>query len=167
MMLGMVTGIVLNMLDVTLSGGSGFIRRLLNGFSPDEDQVEDFADDLADDGVLKMFVLITMCCTIAFKLFGQVEDLASKVSGTNAAGSAGKKAGQTLAKPAIAVAKQPLKFAKAAGEVAVKDANKYMKKKASRAAHNLQHTRLGRKIRQGYRTMKAFALNVARRYGGL
>ncbi len=167
MMLGMVTGIVLNMLDVTLSGGSGFIRQLLNGFSPDEDQVEDFAEDLADDGVLKMFVLITMCCTIAFKLFGQVEDLASKVSGTKATGSAGKKTGQTLAKPAIAVAKQPLKFAKAAGEVAVKDANKYMKKKASRAAHNLQHTKLGRKIRQGYRTMKAFALNVARRYGGL
>lgn len=110
--LGMTIGIVLNMITAAMDGGnSGHINKIINNNLLSEGELSSLEDRLD----FTKFILVTLCCMIGLNLFGEVEDLASKFSGTDAAGGGAKKMGMAMSKQALdagkTAAKQPLKLA--------------------------------------------------------
>ena len=113
-MLGMILEFIKDMILEAMSG-SGDLRALLSKPTPITDSD---AKDIAEKIEISSFLLTTICCMVAFKLFMEIESITDTVSSSSSVGKLGQKAGAITAQvvkwPASKVTKGALGFANTA-----------------------------------------------------
>lgn len=119
-------------IQAILEGG----KRYLN-----DADAEEFLRSLS----LEAFVLVSLACVIAIKLFFDVETIAEKISNAASVGKLGQKVGADLAKP---VAKT--------GETAIKESARFGGAMVVEGGNSVSNSRLGRAVRNRYRRSAAW-----------
>ena len=100
MVMGIITNFSLDMLERAVSGHSD-LKGKLTGSALQESEVEQIYRDLSFKG----FILTFLCCMIVFRLFAEIENLASRVSGAKGVGQLAQKASSPFIKSAYGGAK--------------------------------------------------------------
>ena len=113
-MMGMVISLNSELISQALTGGKGGMEALENAINGSNvDTLKDLMDISGTD-----FLVLVACCMFAFKLVGQINELANQVSGTSGGTGIGNKIGGAAAQAAKKVAGAGAKMAgKAAGAV--------------------------------------------------
>ncbi len=108
-MMGMIISLNSELISQALTGGKGGMDALEDAINGSE---VDVLKDLMDISGIDFLVLVA-CCMFAFKLVGQINDLANQVSGTSGGQGIGNKIGGAAAQAAKKVAGTAAKGGKA------------------------------------------------------
>lgn len=126
MMFGVIICLIQKMLEVAIAGNGNMMDTLNGDFKTVDDIENKIKKNLSDVG----FIMVTIACTVGFKVFSEVEKIADQVSSSSSVGKLGQKVGGTVASKAKAVAGNVTgSLGKAAGQAA-------MDSKAGRAVRN-------------------------------
>ena len=93
MVMGIITNFSVEMLAKAV-GGHNDLKSKLTGSALKESEVEKIYEDLS----LKGFILTFICCLIVFRLFAEIENLASRISGAKGVGQLAQKASSPFIK---------------------------------------------------------------------
>ena len=104
MVMGIITNFSVEMLAKAV-GGHNDLKNKLMGSALQESQVEKIYEDLTLGG----FILTFICCMIVFRLFAEVENIASRISGAKGVGQLAQKASSPFIKSAYGGAKRGAK----------------------------------------------------------
>ncbi len=100
-MLGVVIKFTTSLLQQCTIGNIELAEKLNIG-EPLSDSDVELIEDILDG---PNFILVTFCCLISFKLFGEVEQIADKISSTSSVGKLGQQLGAAASAPVIKGAK--------------------------------------------------------------
>ncbi len=100
-MLGVVIKFTTSLLQQCTIGNAE-LSGMLNSGEPLSDSEVEMIEEVLDG---PNFILVTFCCLIAFKLFGEVEQIADKISSTSSVGKLGQQLGAAASAPVIKGAK--------------------------------------------------------------
>ncbi len=140
-MVGMILKFTIDMILEAMSGNSNLLRLL----SEKSVLTDSDAKDIAKDISISSFLLTTICCMVAFKLFMEIENITDNVSSSTSVGKLGQKTGamaaQVVQKPLTKVTREGIKFADTARREAGKEISE------TKPMLNLRSA--GRKIKSG------------------
>ncbi len=103
-MLGVLLTFTTKMIDMSVTGNSEMEGKLTEKIILNKADIEAIVKNLS----VMSFILTTICCMVAFKLFMEIEELADNVSSAKSVGKLGKQAGGIVGSTAKAVVSKPM-----------------------------------------------------------